>query len=200
MADLRNDVVAYVPRLRRYARSLTRDPDAADDLVQDCLLRAIRRGDKFRDGTNLQAWLFTLLHNIFIDGVRRSATQPHLRPMDPSHDRLATPPGQESALELRQLEVSWAKLAPQHRSALSLVALEGFSYEEVAAMTGVAVGTVKSRVSRAREALRRTCLTEGETFDHEAGTASTDTPGIERVRRRMPEPRTPRRSGVLLGY
>ena len=155
MAGPYREIEAEIPRLRRYARALTRDLIGADDLVQECLTRALSKLHLWQQGTDLRAWLFTILHNQYINHVRRTAregTAIHLSEREPL---LARAPQQGSRLELRDLERAIAKLPRTQRSVILLVGLEGMSYGEVAAALGVPVGTIRSRVSRGREALRR---------------------------------------------
>ncbi|QRM34441.1 sigma-70 family RNA polymerase sigma factor [Microvirga sp. VF16] len=138
--------------LRAYAISLTKAVDRAEDLVQDTVLRALSRQESFEAGTNLQAWLFTILRNSFFTEHRRAA-----REIEDVDGRLAgamtTSADQDSRLVLQELAAALARLPQEQREALLLVAMEGLSYEETAAALGCAVGTVKSRVNRARNRL-----------------------------------------------
>ena len=147
-----NDMVALVPQLHTFARSLTRDGVRADDLVQEALMRAIDNIERFKPGTNLKAWLFTIVRNEHYSQLRRRKFEAHgvdtsLLP-EPS-----VPPDHDGKLELRELNRALASLSPGQRTALILVSASGFSYEEAAAICGCAVGTIKSRVARARETL-----------------------------------------------
>lgn len=155
MTDIRNRMVEYIPALRRYARSLLRNAQTADDLVQDCLVRAIGSQELFRHDTNLRAWLFSILYNLYVDSVRKSARSGVLISFDDWADMLSSPPTQMDTVYISKLDWALTKLPEDQKSALLLVALEGMSYKEAAAIIGVAVGTVKSRVSRARETLRQ---------------------------------------------
>ena len=151
---LHRDIEALIPRLRRYARQLTRDPIAADDLVQDCIARALAKIHLWDPGTDLRAWLFTILHNQNIGHARRDMRQ-RAHTQSPSLDyNLALPPTQGVRLELRDLERALAKLPEEQRSVILLIGLEGMGYEEAASVVNLPVGTVRSRVSRGREALR----------------------------------------------
>jgi RNA polymerase sigma factor (sigma-70 family) len=151
---LHRDIEALIPRLRRYARQLTRDPIAADDLVQDCIARALAKIHLWDPGTDLRAWLFTILHNQHIGLARRDMRQ-RAHTQSPSLDyNLALPPTQGVRLELRDLERALAKLPEEQRSVILLIGLEGMGYEEAASVVNLPVGTVRSRVSRGREALR----------------------------------------------
>jgi RNA polymerase sigma-70 factor, ECF subfamily len=155
VADTYRQIEAEIPRLRRYARALTRDMCAADDLVQDCLTRALGKLHLWQDGTDLRAWLFTILHNQYVNYVRRSVREGASVGLNDSEPLLTRAPQQGHRLELRDLERAIAKLPEEQRSAILLVGLEGMRYEEVATVLGVPVGTIRSRLSRGREALRR---------------------------------------------
>jgi RNA polymerase sigma-70 factor (ECF subfamily) len=165
-AESRNDVhdfheqlKAILPRLRIYALSLTRDRDAADDLVHDTVIKALTGRHSFQPGTNLAAWLFRIQRNEFISGLRRQ--RPSV-PVDTAiAESLSHPAHQDSGLIMREFVTAFAKLVPTQREALLLAVLEGLPYEVIAAHTGVSVGTVKSRISRARDTLERLLL-EGE--------------------------------------
>ena len=147
-------IEAQIPSLRRYARALTGSADPADDLVQDCLERAIARFAQFQPGTDLRAWLFTILHNVHCDqGRRRSRRGPEI-PLEDCDHHLRIPARQNQRLELRDFARAFRSLSTDHQRILLLAGVEGFSCEETAKILGVAVGTVKSRLSRARENLR----------------------------------------------
>lgn len=146
-------IEAEIPYLRRYARILANGTDAADDLVQDALERAIARFDRFQQGTNLRAWLFTILHNIRCDQHRRVVRRPVEIPIDDVHQP-STRPSQADALHLADFRRAFARLSEPHREVLVLVGVEGMDYQRAAEILGVEVGTVKSRVFRARESLR----------------------------------------------
>lgn len=150
---------AILPRLRIYALSLTRDRSAADDLVQDTVVKALQGRHSFQQGTNLPAWLFRIQRNEFISGLRK---QRPTVPVDADiAAQLSHPPQQESGLVMREFVAAFGKLAPTQREALLLAVLEGLPYDVIAQNTGVSVGTVKSRVSRGRDTLERLLL-EGE--------------------------------------
>ena len=155
MAETYRQIEAEIPRLRRYARALTRDVCAADDLVQDSLTRALGKLHLWQNGTDLRAWLFTILHNQYVNYVRRSVREGAAVGLNDNEPLLTRAPHQGHRLELRDLERAIAKLPEEQRSAILLVGLEGMRYEEVAAVLGVPVGTVRSRLSRGREALRK---------------------------------------------
>ena len=147
--EFRNGLLAAVPSLRAFALSLTSNPARSDDLVQDTLLKGWQHRARFQPGTNLNAWLFTILRNIFYSDHRKRVRE--VEDQDGSYAaRLATAPHQGDRLDVEDLQSALAKLPPDQREALVLVGAEGVSYEEAAAIMGCKVGTVKSRVSRAR--------------------------------------------------
>ncbi|MRR51447.1 MAG: sigma-70 family RNA polymerase sigma factor [Rhodocyclaceae bacterium] len=148
------DLSPHLPRLRRYARALTGERFAADDLVQDTLERALSRFALFRHGTRLDAWLLTIMHNLFVNQVRRQATQPPHDSIDEEFVEPAMPATQGDALGLRDLDRALAQLPVEQREVLLLVSLEELSYEETAKVLGIPLGTVMSRLSRGRERLR----------------------------------------------
>ena len=155
MAEICRKIEEEIPRLRRYARALTRDVNAADDLVQDCLTRALSKVHLWQKGTDLRAWLFTILHNQYVNHVRRAVREGSAVGLSDSEPMLTSAPNQGKRLELRDLERAIAKLPEEQRSVLLLVGLEGMRYEEVAAVLNVPVGTIRSRLSRGREMLRQ---------------------------------------------
>ena len=148
------EIEREIPRLRRYARYLSRDADQADDLVQECLLRGIARIDTWQPGTNLRAWLFVILRNVFISEIRRAGRGPMTGPVEEEHPGLAVTGRQETRIALVELQKALDMLSSEHREVLLLVAVEGLKYEEAAEVMAVPVGTVRSRLSRARSALR----------------------------------------------
>lgn len=154
MLPLRDLIASEIPHLRRYARALLGDPDRADDLVQDCLLRAISRAHQWREGSNLRAWLFTILHSVFINDLRRNDRRPSVVSLDGSEMHIASLPAQDDSVELSQVALALQALPHDHRMTLLLVSLEGLTYDEVATITGVPVGTVRSRLFRARRMMR----------------------------------------------
>jgi RNA polymerase sigma-70 factor (ECF subfamily) len=150
---IRVAVVTEIPHLRRYARALLRDASRADDLVQDCLERALGRLHLFQPGTNLRSWLFAVLHNLFIS-QRRTDARRRVEPMaDPPSP--AVEPAQQARLEARDLGNALAVLPEEQRVVVLLVGLEDLSYREAADVLGVPIGTVMSRLSRGREKLRQ---------------------------------------------
>ncbi len=154
MNEILCQIEGEIPRLRRYARYLARDVDQADDLVQDCLTRAIAKIDTWQPGTNLRAWLFVILRNAYISEVRRCIRMPFGTNSAEDDLRLVVSGGQEASVELIEVRVALDALSIEHREVLHLVAVEGLKYEEAAEVLEVPVGTVRSRLSRARSALR----------------------------------------------
>ncbi len=143
-----------IPKLRRYARALTRDATRADDLVQGCLLRALEKSHLWQRGTDLRAWLCTILHNQYINDLRRAAQRGPTLPMEYAEPVAMVVPEQGASLLLRDLERAVARLPEEHRCVLLLVGLEGMRYDDVAAVLGIPIGTVRSRLSRGRALLR----------------------------------------------
>jgi RNA polymerase sigma-70 factor (ECF subfamily) len=184
MSEFKHGVIQVIPQLRRYALSLTRDRHAADDLVQDVLVRAMERHKQFVPGTNLRAWLFTIMHNIFVDQVRKVAPFRASVAIDECRLTYATSAAQEPWIELKELAKSLHRLPLEQRTTLLLVGLEGLSYEETASVTGVAVGTVKSRISRAREALRQEATGSEKEPQDDPSDEESQTGGSQRLRRR----------------
>ena len=144
-------VVAYIPRLRRYARALVGERSAADDLVQDTLERALNKLHLWTRGTDLRAWLFTVMHNVHVNQVR---SRREYAALDADALELPLRATQDVGLEMRDMERMLARLPVEQREALLLVVLEDLSYDEAANALGIPIGTVMSRLSRAREKLR----------------------------------------------
>ncbi len=144
-------IVELIPRLRRYARALVGDRARADDLVQDTLERAWNKFHLWRPGSDLRAWLFTVMHNVHVNQVRASRDHATL---DEDAEEMAVPPVQGASLEIRDLERALALIPAEQREVLLLIALEDLSYAEAANVLGIPIGTVMSRLSRAREKLR----------------------------------------------
>lgn len=153
MSMLESQIEAEIPGLRRYARALSGNAAQADDLVQDCLERALSRLALWRRHGNLRAWLFTILRNVWIDELRRRKVRPDMNAMDETCDTMASAPNQMDRLAVRDLAAALALLAPEQRETVLLVGLEGMSYAEVAVVTGVPMGTVMSRLKRGRDRL-----------------------------------------------
>jgi len=152
--SLFSQIETLIPRLRRYARALVHDQVAADDLVQDSLARALGKIHLWEDGTDLRAWLFTVLHNRHISLERQAARRRRVIELQKCKPGSELLPNQIARLELRDLERAIARLPEEQRSLILLVGLEGMSYEEAASVANLPVGTVRSRVSRGRETLR----------------------------------------------
>jgi RNA polymerase sigma-70 factor (ECF subfamily) len=149
---MRDALLAAVPSLRAFAISLSGNVDRADDLVQETLLRALSHIDSFQPGTNLNAWLFTILRNLFHSEYRKRRRE--VEDSDGAYAaRLSTQPEQGARLDLEDFKVALARLPPDQREVLLLVGASGFSYEEAAEICQCAVGTIKSRVNRARTRL-----------------------------------------------
>jgi RNA polymerase sigma-70 factor (ECF subfamily) len=148
-------LVELIPRLRRYARALVGERSSADDLVQDTLERAWAKLHLYRRGTDLRAWLFTVMHNVHVNRVRATRLSD---PLEDEMPELAQRGTQPDALLVRDLDRAIARLPADQRAVLLLVTLEEMSYEEVARTLGIPIGTVMSRLSRAREKLRAMML------------------------------------------
>jgi len=157
--NMREALLGAVPSLRAFGISLTGDVDRADDLVQDTLLRALANIDRFERGTNLNAWLFTILRNLFHSEYRKRRRE--VEDPDGSYAaRLTVHPEQGSRLDFEDFRTALAKLPPDQREALLLIGASGFSYEEAAQICECAVGTIKSRVNRARSRLAQLLAVE----------------------------------------
>lgn len=148
------DLTEHLPRLRRYARALTGERFAADDLVQDTLERALSRWTLFRRGSKLDAWLLAIMHNLFINQLRAQGARPQTLPIDASFSEPAVTDGGGDALALRDIDRALAQLPTEQRAVLLLISLEELSYEEAAKALGIPLGTVMSRLSRGREHMR----------------------------------------------
>lgn len=149
------EIEDFIPQLRRYALALCHNAVAADDLVQESVTRALTKSHLFKKGTNLRAWLFTIMHNVNISNARRNK---HIgMPIDPdiAAATLSTQPNQEGPLTLKALEKAMQIIPDTQRVAVIMAGVEGMSYEEISERLDVPVGTIKSRVSRGRDALRR---------------------------------------------
>ena len=146
-------ILAEIPRLRRYARAMLGNRTAADDLVQDTLERAWIRLSQWRSGSDLRAWLFSIMHNLRVDQLRRPAVP--TQSMDEDEVGTPTRATQTDVLEVRDIESSLSQLPDEQREVLLLVALEEMSYAEIAEALAIPVGTVMSRLSRGRERLRQ---------------------------------------------
>lgn len=154
MSEFARLLESEIPRLRRYARALTRDGSRADDLVQSSLVRAIAKQHLWQLGTDLRAWLFTILHNLHVNDVRRGVREGATIPVEDVASALTVDATAGDSLQLRDLERALVRLPDEQRQVILLVGLEGMRYEEAAAILGIPVGTVRSRLSRGRETLR----------------------------------------------
>lgn len=160
MPSVMAELEACIPALRRYARSLLGSGEEADDLVHDCIARALDQLHTWRQEGNMRAWLFSILHNLSVTQARRRAARPAV-PIDSIGDeRLQAPPRQDDHLSAQEMMVAVGRLPEEQRAVLLLVAVEDLSYTEVARALDIPLGTVMSRLSRAREKLRRAM--EGE--------------------------------------
>jgi len=150
--QVRSALLAAIPHLRAFAISLTGDIDRADDLVQDAVVRGLSHLDRFEPGTNLQAWLFTILRNLFYSEHRRRRREVE-DPEGAAAEKLSVAPAQGAHLDFQDLKAALSRLSPEQREAILLVGAEGLTYEQAAEVCGVVVGTIKSRVNRARARL-----------------------------------------------
>src|ERR671937_2918500 len=158
--SIKEGLLAAVPSLRAFAISLSGNVDRADDLVQETVLRALANIDSFEPGTNMSAWLFTILRNLFRSEYRKRRRE--VEDTDGTYaESLKSQPEQEARVEFMEFRAALAKLPADQREALILVGASGFSYEETAEICGCAVGTVKSRVNRARVKLAELLSIEG---------------------------------------
>jgi len=155
MPELSCLVEREIPRLRRYARALTRATDRADDLVQETLVRALTKGHLWQPGTDFRAWLFTIMHNQYVNMVRRQARETTTVDLEHLSSTLAATTDPTSSWQLRELDRALARLPDEQREVILLIGLEGVAYETAAQILGVPIGTVRSRLSRGRETLRQ---------------------------------------------
>lgn len=155
MSDFCTLLEPQIPLLRRYARALLHDPARADDLVQDTLVRALSKQDLWQPGTNLRAWLFTVMHNLHVTGLRRSARDGTMVDVEDISLTLIATTDPTASRQLSELENAIARLPVEQREVLLLVGLEGVQYDEAAMILCVPIGTVRSRLSRARVTLRK---------------------------------------------
>lgn len=147
------DMEGQIPHLRRYARALTRDPDQAEDLLQDCLERGIARLDTFRPETAMRRWLFVIMRNLFIDRRRLARRRPAQVPLGDWQWEARQPPAQVDHVRLREVGEAMESLRPRDRWIVKRIVLDGRCYADVAAELDIALGTVKSGLSRARRSL-----------------------------------------------
>jgi RNA polymerase sigma-70 factor, ECF subfamily len=170
MVRFEDGIEAQIPALRRYARALTRDRDRAEDLLQDCLERALSKRTLFRRPGNLRSWLFRIMHNLYVNYLRSGDDPAGQTPPE----QAVVVPNQIPTVEVKETLQAFTRLPVHQRQALLLVAVEGMTYCEAAEVLHIPVGTVLSRVSRARQSLH-------------AGASATDRPGaLLSIRRREP--------------
>jgi len=165
MSDFCGLLEAQIPPLRRYARALLRDTSRADDLIQDTLMRALAKQHLWQEGTNLRAWLFTLMHNLHVNVVRQSVREGTMVDVDDMSATLVATSDPSASRQLRELEDAIARLPMEQREVVLLIGLEGIRYDEAAEILHVPIGTVRSRLSRARETLRKLFEREEETAE-----------------------------------
>lgn len=170
------DAEQWIPRLRRYALALTGSREGADDLTQDTLERAWRKRALWQPGSDLRAWLFTVMHNVYVNSVRSARSMESLDEEGPAADAVQAMPGgagADSGIVLDELKSALALLAPEQREVVLLVGLEQLSYAEAAAALGIPIGTVMSRLARGRERLRQLL---------DAGARTPGASGLRRVK------------------
>src|ERR1700755_2212850 len=155
LSEFHRLIEQQIPRLRRYARALTRNRERADDLVQDTLGRALSKEQFWQPGTNLRAWLFTIMHNQNVNNVRRDVRESGALDIETISVALPATTDPTAARQMLELERALAQLPLEQRQVILLVGLEGMSYEDAAGILVIPVGTVRSRLSRGRDALRK---------------------------------------------
>jgi RNA polymerase sigma-70 factor (ECF subfamily) len=155
MSELLSLIESEIPRLRRYARALTRNADRADDLVQETLTRAIAKGHLWQPDTDIRAWLFTIMHNQHVNMVRRAVRDGNHLDVEQISSALVATTDPTASCQLRELEKALGRLHDEQRAVILLVGLEGMSYETAAKILNIPIGTVRSRLSRGRDALRQ---------------------------------------------
>lgn len=160
--DPKEVLIASIPDMRGFARSLTRNRAAADDLMQEALLKAWKNIESYKPGTNMKAWLFTIIRNTYYTHHQKMKREvPDVE--GAFSDKLAVKPDHDGRLHLRDFRQAFETLPVEQREALVLVGVQGFSYEEAAEMAGVKIGTIKSRINRARDRLADMLELSGET-------------------------------------
>ncbi|MFN3232266.1 MAG: RNA polymerase sigma factor [Alphaproteobacteria bacterium] len=170
IAALENEI----PGLRRFARARVGNPDLADDLVQDCLERAIKKFDQYQRGTNLRAWLFTILRNLQISHYRKMSRRPEDTLIEDAEADTSVAASQEISIEFWEMQQRFEKLSEADQEVLMLVAVQGMKYDEAASILGVPIGTVRSRLSRARTKLK-------ELYETPAATETESAPHLKLV-------------------
>jgi RNA polymerase sigma-70 factor, ECF subfamily len=162
-----------IPRLRRYARALIHAADRADDLVQDTLVRALAKIHLWQPGTDMRAWLFTIMHHQYVNTVRREAREWATVDIEHVSSTLAATTDPTAGRQLIELDRALARLPSEQREVVLLVGLEGLAYESVAQILGVPIGTVRSRLSRGREKLRELMARDRDTHSANKDTSQT---------------------------
>lgn len=155
MNEVKKQIVVLIPKLRRYARALTQDKESADDLVQDALERALTKVELWKRGTDMRAWLFTVLHNVHINNLKKNRRWAENLPIEVATETLSYSDTQLAEIELKDCLNALQLLPIEQREVIILVAIEGMNYTQVATVTDVPIGTVMSRLSRARQSIRR---------------------------------------------
>jgi RNA polymerase sigma-70 factor (ECF subfamily) len=151
---LKEDMATHIASLRRYAIALTRNADEAEDLVQECLSRAIAGADTFRPDADLRVWLFRILHNVHVSGLRRRRLETAVKADADATAAEAAEPAQHRHMEVREVMAALSQLPEDQRRAVTLIATEELKYEEAAKRLGIPIGTFMSRLGRGRAALR----------------------------------------------
>ena len=154
-ADPVGEITQHIAALRRYARSLVRNPMEADDLVQECLTRALARLRVWREVRDLRAYLFTILNNVHRDQISLRKRMDNVVPIDEALKTLAVRPNQIARIEANELAAALERIPEEQRRVVLLVGIGGMKYHEIATMLGIPIGTVMSRLSRGRESLRQ---------------------------------------------
>jgi RNA polymerase sigma-70 factor (ECF subfamily) len=155
LSEFHRLIEQQIPRLRRYARALTRDRDRADDLVQDTLGRALIKENFWQPGTNIRAWLFTIMHNQNVNNVRQYIRESAVVDLEQISTKLTATTDPTGSRKMFELERALAQLPLEQRQVILLVGLEGMSYQDAAGILTIPIGTVRSRLSRGRDVLRR---------------------------------------------
>jgi len=155
MSEIKKQIVVLIPKLRRYARALTQNKESADDLVQDALERALTKSELWKRGTDLRAWLFTVLHNVHINNLQKDRRRGTHFPIEDTMENLSYSDSQLTEIELKDCLGALSLLSIEQREVIVLVAIEEMDYAQVAAVIDAPIGTVMSRLSRARQNIRR---------------------------------------------
>jgi RNA polymerase sigma-70 factor, ECF subfamily len=190
MDQFKSDLLETLPHLRAFARMLARDHTLAEDLVQDTVVQALANREQFRPGTNLRGWLIIILRNRFYNELRRSSRKSEIS-VEHLSDVAAIDGGQEIGVEVRDFQRAFRQLPAAQREALTLVGASGFSYQEAAEIAGCPIGTLKSRVSRARLDLQRALngtIQSSRAIHTERSAAGAKTSGTKPASRSESEP------------